>query len=177
MVILNSYILANDKKSLGSLGAIIGRDMSFDSAVPDWLEHGVESSLRDSEDDMPLVPTGVQSLQSPTPRSIASSSRPSPVVLTPTVPSPAGSFARPDKSAWTDLDKFYADTNEESEEESEDEGTDDDDDDDEQTEEEAEQTESNDKPEESSDEEEESEEESSEDDTDGIERRHGVHDT
>ncbi|KIP11063.1 hypothetical protein PHLGIDRAFT_125175 [Phlebiopsis gigantea 11061_1 CR5-6] len=172
----DTRIMANDNKSLGSLGAITGKDMIFDSVVPDWLEHGVESSLRDSEDDIPLVPTGVQSLQSPTPRSIASSSRPSPVVLTPTAPSPAGSFARPDKNAWTDLDKFYADANEESgEEESEDEEVDDDD---EETEEEAERTESNEKPEESSEEEEESEEEFEEDHANRITRQDdSVHDT
>ena len=54
--------------------------------------------------------------QSSAARSIGPSSRPSPVVLTPTGGiSPSGSFAKPEsatKAAYMDLDKFYEDTEE-----------------------------------------------------------------
>lgn len=98
--------------------------MAGDVFLPDWLEQGVESSLRDTEEDAPPAPLSLSSLQSPVPHVIASSNRASPVVLTPTGPSPAGSYSRPEtgKAPWTDLDSFYADThNEEGEEESEEE--------------------------------------------------------
>ncbi|KAI0806028.1 adaptin N terminal region-domain-containing protein [Irpex lacteus] len=106
----------DERVLLGSLGAITGKDMAGDVFLPDWLEQGVEPSLRDTEDDAP--PTSV-------PRSIASSNRATPVVLTPSGPSPAGSFSRTEtgKAAWTDLDSFYADTKEEEEEESEEESS------------------------------------------------------
>jgi AP-3 complex subunit beta len=97
--------------------------MAGDIFLPDWLEQGVESSLRDSEDETPPVPLSLSSAQGSVPRSIASSSRASPVVLTPSGPSPAGSYSRPEsgKAPWTDLDAFYADTNEREQEESEEE--------------------------------------------------------
>lgn len=94
--------------------------MASDSVLPDWLEQGVESVLRDSDDDAQPVPVSVQSLQLPVPRSIASSNRASPIVLTPSGPSPSGSYVRQDsKNSWKDLDKFYEDTNEDEEEEEE----------------------------------------------------------
>lgn len=110
---------------LGSLGAITGKDMAGDVFLPDWLEQGVEPSLRDTEDDAPPVPLSLSSAQASVPRSIASSNRATPVVLTPSGPSPAGSFSRTEtgKAAWTDLDSFYADTKEEEEEESEEESS------------------------------------------------------
>ena len=93
------------------------------SVLPDWLEQGIESSLRDSEDDVPSPAShAVTSIQSAVPRSVASSSRNTPIVLTPTVPSPAGSFGgRPEvsKGPWTDLDQFYADINTDEEQEEE----------------------------------------------------------
>ena len=140
--------------------------MALGAILPDWLEQGVESSLRDSEDDAPLVPIGVQSLQSPAPRSIASTSRASPVILTPTVPSPAGSYVRPDKTAWTDLDSFYADDGGEGEEGEEDSDEEDEDEDDE--------IGSNEELGESSYEEGSTDEESTEEDT---EMQHAGHDT
>lgn len=107
-----------EHQTVGSLGAITGKDMAGDSVFPDWLESGVDPALRDSEDDAPPPPISVQSISSAVPRSIASSNRASPIVLTPTGPSPSGSYVRTDaKNTWTDLDKFYEDTHEEDEEE------------------------------------------------------------
>ena len=107
-----------DNQTVGSLGAITGKDMAADNVLPDWLEQGVDAALRDSEDDAPPPPIAVQSLSSAGPRSIASSNLASPVVLTPTGPSPSGSYVRTDaKSTWTDLDQFYEETTEEEEEE------------------------------------------------------------
>lgn len=110
----------DENLNLGSLGAVISKDMSNDNYLPDWLEQGVESTLRDSEEDAPPAPTFISS----TPTSISfTSSRATPIVLTPTGPSPAGSFVRQDstKGPWTDLDKFYDDTNEEEEDDEEEE--------------------------------------------------------
>ena len=92
-----------------------GRWTGSDNYLPDWLEEGTESSLRDTEADMPQPP--VLTAQSSAARSISSTSaRPTPVVLTPTGGvSPAGSFSRQQESAKTaymDLDKFYEDTEE-----------------------------------------------------------------
>jgi AP-3 complex subunit beta len=100
---------------LGSLSVVTGREMLGDRILPDWLEQGTESSLRDSPDDAPrlAVPTA---LGSATPRAI--SARASPVVLTPAGGSPVPSTAR---GAWTDLDRFYDDASEEEESEDEDE--------------------------------------------------------
>lgn len=111
----------DDHAMLGSLGAITGKNMAGDVFLPDWLEQGVESSLRDTEEDAPAAPLSLSSAQTSVPRSIASSNRATPIVLTPTGPSPAGSYSRPEsgKAPWTDLDSFYADTNEEEEEEEE----------------------------------------------------------
>lgn len=76
--------------------------------LPEWLEQGTESSLRDTEDD--VQPQGLAQVTAP--RSIASTSHgPSPIVLTPTgrhSPAVTGSSPAP----WTDLDKFYADVDE-----------------------------------------------------------------
>lgn len=90
--------------------------MAMDESLPDWLEKGVESSLRDSEDDArvnaPPVPTAISSA-GPTlgQKGIATP----PIVLTPGVSTPNSTAA---KGQWTDLDSFYA---EEEEKESEDE--------------------------------------------------------
>ncbi|KAI0784468.1 adaptin N terminal region-domain-containing protein [Abortiporus biennis] len=135
---------------LGSLGAITGRHMLGESYLPDWLEEGTESSLRDTEDDTPQVPVYAQNLASAAivPRSIASSSKGSPVVLTPTgSASPAGSYVPQgsSKAPWADLDSFYADTNtDEGEEEEEEEEEDGEETEEEETEEEGEEEEEND---------------------------------
>ncbi|KAH8100165.1 adaptin N terminal region-domain-containing protein [Cristinia sonorae] len=121
---------------LASIRSITGRDTQNNLYLPDWLEQGIDPSLRETEDDAPS-PAVVTSISSATsasvPRSIAASSRNTPVVLTPTTgPSPAGSFsgkAEGGKGPWMDLDKFYEESEEgESEEEEEDEDDDDDDD-------------------------------------------------
>lgn len=82
--------------------------------LPDWLEKGVESMLRDSEDDAPPAP--------PVPTAISSAGQilrkgvPSPpVVLTPTVSRPSSRNGT--KGPWQDLDSFYAEEEEEEEEE------------------------------------------------------------
>lgn len=76
--------------------------MPMDDLLPDWLEKGVESSLRDSESDVAVVV-------------------PSAVV-------PENAETRPSsRTEATDLDSFYADPEELSEEESEDDGSEDED--------------------------------------------------
>ena len=131
------------RERLGTLGLVLGRDITHARVLPDWLEHGVESSLRHSPDDAFPTPSvtaigHVAAVAS----SSSSSSRPvfgpgsgghsTPiVVLTPAGsggPSPAGSV--PNQAGWADLDKFYASEGSEEEE--------DDDDDDEEEEEEEE---------------------------------------
>ncbi|KAH9057872.1 adaptin N terminal region-domain-containing protein [Lactarius vividus] len=122
---------------VGTLGLVLGRDVPAAHAriLPDWLEHGVESSLRDSPDDFaPSVaaPTafGHVATAAALRAGAASGGHSSPiVVLTPAGsggPSPAGSI--PNRGGWTDLDKFYASSSEEEEEEESDDDDDDDDD-------------------------------------------------
>lgn len=111
--------------SLATSSLVVGRAMTLTEDLPEWLEQGTESSLRDTEDDM--RPPGP--MQVPAPRSIASTSRGStPVILTPTgADSPAATGSSP--APWTDLDKFYADLDEPTESDDDgDEGSDDSDD-------------------------------------------------
>ncbi|KAI0366314.1 hypothetical protein BV20DRAFT_972039 [Pilatotrama ljubarskyi] len=121
----------DDHGRFGSLAAITGRWTGSDNYLPDWLEEGTESSLRDSEADVPQVPVYASQASA---RSIGPSSRASPVILTPTGgASPSGSAVRQDnsKAAYMDLDKFYEDTEETEESdqsESEEEGEEDDED-------------------------------------------------
>ena len=105
--------------------------MRMDTLLPDWLEKGVESSLRDTEDEaapaLPLASAQVLSIAGGR-RGRSGSGVVTPVVLMPSgESSPANSQIRgiggggsTSKGAWMDLDKFYADT-EEGEEESEEE--------------------------------------------------------
>lgn len=104
----------------------------MDSHLPDWLEEGIDPSLRDSENDTPQAPVYAQ-VASQSSHTMVPSSRASSVVLTPTgAPSPSGSFGQNgSKAPWSDLDKFYEDTND-GEEETESEGSDDQSSDDEQ---------------------------------------------
>lgn len=110
-----NIILFSDEQrvSLGSLGSVIGKEMGTENYLPDWLEQGVESSLRDAPEDAPPAPTSIASSASVS----FTPSRASPVILTPTGPSPSGSYVRQDsgKAPWTDLDRFYEDSNEEEE--------------------------------------------------------------
>jgi len=107
---------------LATSSLVTGRAMALAQDLPEWLEQGTESSLRDTEDDTrpPVL------MQAPTPRSIASTSHgPTPVTLTPTGGySPAATGNSP--TPWTNLDQFYADVEEAVEN---DDGTDDSDDD------------------------------------------------
>jgi AP-3 complex subunit beta len=99
--------------------------MALDQDLPEWLEQGTESSLRDTEDD--IQPPGIVQAVS---RSITSTSRgPTPIVLTPTRGhSPAATGNPP--APWTDLDQFYADVDEVAESDNDgDDGTDDGEDD------------------------------------------------
>ncbi|THH26301.1 hypothetical protein EUX98_g7887 [Antrodiella citrinella] len=145
---------------LGSIRSITNRDTYNNIYLPDWLENGIDSSLRDSADDAAPQPmAAVTSLSSvAVPRSIASSSRNTPVVLTPTGPSPAGSFSggqeATNKVGWTDLDKFYEEGSEDEEEE---------DDDDEEEEEDVEEEEEEEEEEEDASKEDAEEEEEAED--------------
>ena len=133
-----------ERERLGTLGLVLGRDVPNGRMLPDWLEHGVESSLRVSPDDgraTPAAVTAIGHVAMPgpsTPRAGIGSGGPSTpmVVLTPAAsggPSPVGSV--PNKSGWTDLDKFYAsDSEEEEEEEEEDEEEDEEESEDEESE-------------------------------------------
>ncbi|THH13958.1 hypothetical protein EUX98_g9663 [Antrodiella citrinella] len=155
---------------LGSIRSITNRDTYNNMYLPDWLENGIDSSLRDSADDAAPQPmAAVTSLSAAAvPRSIASSSRNTPVVLTPTGPSPAGSFSgrqeATNKVGWTDLDKFY-------EEGSEDEEDDDDNDEEEEEEEDAEEEE-----EEEGEEEEDGSEEDAEEEAEAEDGHSGAED-
>lgn len=108
---------------LGSLSLVTGKTMRMDSILPDWLERGVEASLRETPEDVrPVVPAVPIVLSSAQQRAKGTAS---PLALTPgSASSPIGPGARNGgtKGPWTNLDKFYEDTTEEieSEEESED---------------------------------------------------------
>lgn len=104
--------------NLGTLGAVLGKNMGGDNYLPDWLEEGVNTALRDVEEDAPMAPT-ILSLSSASSGPMSfTSSRGSPIVLTPTGPSPSGSYVPQEsgKSPWTDLDKFYEESSEEEDE-------------------------------------------------------------
>lgn len=131
------------RERLGTLGLVLGREVPHARVLPDWLEHGVESSLRHSPDDassssstpavtaIGYVAPSRAGIGVGTGTGIGTGGHSTPiVVLTPAGsdgPSPAGSV--PNRAGWTDLDKFYANDSEEEEE-------DDDDDDDEEEEDE-----------------------------------------
>ncbi|KAJ8509159.1 hypothetical protein ONZ45_g8667 [Pleurotus djamor] len=127
---------------IGSLELITEKPMHGDSILPDWLEEGIDPSLREDLDDVrsPPVPTAISShSHSASARGRPGSATASPVILTPGA-SPSGAAMRNgSKGPWTDLDDFYADTpeaeaggedeeeDEDEDEESEGEGDDDDD--------------------------------------------------
>ena len=74
---------------VGSLSRVTGKSMQMDDLLPDWLENGVESSLRDSDDDVQAVAVPV-----------------------------AVSVAVPPPTLRDDLDLFYEESEYESEEDS-----------------------------------------------------------
>ena len=132
------------RERLGTLGLVLGRDVPNERTLPDWLEHGVESSLRASPDDAPAPPAAVTAIgHVATPGAsgsraggVGSGGHSTPmVVLTPAGsggPSPVGSV--PNKSGWTDLEKFYASDSEEEDEDEEEEEDDEDESEDEESE-------------------------------------------
>lgn len=103
------------------MGAITGKDMRGDRILPFWLEQGIKSSLRDTEEDIPVVSfTAMSSAQA---QRIGSSHIASPIVLTPTEgtsPATSGMRGGGGKGPFADLDKFYADEEDEDGEEDED---------------------------------------------------------
>ncbi|KIM84396.1 hypothetical protein PILCRDRAFT_818757 [Piloderma croceum F 1598] len=103
-----ALIADEDHGMIGSMGVITGRDMRGDRHLPFWLEQGIASSLRDTEEDIPVVSfTALSSAQAQ--RSLGSSQITSPAVLTPTEGTPPGGIRGGSKGPWTDLDKFYED--------------------------------------------------------------------
>ncbi|KAJ7650429.1 adaptin N terminal region-domain-containing protein [Roridomyces roridus] len=114
---------------LGTLGLITQKPMHGDYTFPDWLERGVESSLRDTAEDAPAPPALNFSSSAPPPQrakgmppSSAAPNRNSPI----------------EGPKYMDLDKFYEDDEadeeeeedsaESEEEESEDDGSEEDED-------------------------------------------------
>jgi len=89
------------------LSAVTGKPTFTDSILPDWLEHGVESSLRNSEEDIipgPAAPSSSSVIQT-----VKKGGSP-PVILTPSTGSRPESRSGANKGQWTNLDEFYADT-------------------------------------------------------------------
>lgn len=114
--------LSEDEYALiGSLSVVLGKPIRMDSLLPDWLEKGVEPSLRDSEDDKPIAPA-VMAISSTSQRSKAMAI---PVTLTPTSASRPNSRQENTKGVFAqDLESFYADAIDSQEEESEESGKD-----------------------------------------------------
>lgn len=82
--------------------------MGLSAYLPDWLEDGIDSALRNSPDEAPTPEYPQITSQSSAPRT-AGSARGTPVVLTPTGPlSPVPQSDS--KGAFTDLERFYEDT-------------------------------------------------------------------
>lgn len=117
--------VGSDKSTVGSLSAVTGKSAFTDLILPDWLEHGVESSLRDSEEDTAPAATSLSSAV----QTLNKAGAP-PVILTPISSSRPESSSGTSKGQWTNLDDFYADTEvvqaPESEEDMDEEETDDD---------------------------------------------------
>ena len=94
----------SDKSTVGSLSAVTGKSALTDSILPDWLEHGVESSLRHSEEDIAPTAPSSSAVQ------ISNKAGAPPVILTPISTSRPESSSGTNKGQWTNLDEFYADT-------------------------------------------------------------------
>jgi len=108
----------DSKEMLGSLSVITKKPMRSDSILPDWLEQGVEPSMRDTEDDAPRPPVATALSSAPAPQQHGKVLA-SPIVLTPRMgSSPAGgSSIKNGKGPYTNLDEFYADDDNGAEEE------------------------------------------------------------
>lgn len=117
----------------GSMQLVTGKSTGLESGLrlPDWPDEGTDSSLRDVEEEYPNVPISMPGLRATNigagsasgfGSSHMSSSSVTPVVLTPTGTSPnLNQGTTSGKGAWTDLDKFYEESEEESSEEEEEE--------------------------------------------------------
>ncbi|PPQ75253.1 hypothetical protein CVT24_007431 [Panaeolus cyanescens] len=104
---------------LGSLSRVTGKSMKMDDILPDWLEKGVESKIRDTEEEKAPAPPAPMAISSTGFPGTRNSSTP-PVILTPTdVSRPSSSNGA--KGAFKDLDAFYAEDDKEEEEEEEEE--------------------------------------------------------
>ncbi|KAG5646111.1 hypothetical protein DXG03_004350 [Asterophora parasitica] len=154
----------DDGALIGSLGIVTGKPMRMDGLLPDWLESGVESSLRDVDEPAPLpAPVALSSAQ------MRAKGVASPIVLTPGGgSSPVGSQSKNgvSRGPWKDLDKFYEeaeDVEEEGDEEEDDEDEDEDEDDEDEDEEDDEDDDDGEEGEEGGQEDDESEEDGEED--------------
>jgi AP-3 complex subunit beta len=121
--------------SIGTLSSVIGKTMGGSVSLPEWLEQGVASTLRDSPFDAPAAPEVPTAISSSNVTRSNNASRVLTPVGSPMPPVPVG-------APYLNLDEFYAEDEtsdeEEEEEEEEDDDDDDDDDDDEEEEEEGE---------------------------------------
>ncbi|KIK59725.1 hypothetical protein GYMLUDRAFT_44158 [Collybiopsis luxurians FD-317 M1] len=102
-----------ENTTIGSLGIVTGKFALNDAILPDWLEEGVESSLRDSPDDAPASP-------SPLSMSSASAKPGVPVVLKSHTGHsfPAGPSSLKERKWASNLDDFFNEGAKSEEEES-----------------------------------------------------------
>jgi len=122
--------------TLGTIPLITGKEIGGDIVreFPEWPDEGTDSSFRDTEDDNPVAPFYTQPVNKfigivSQPRGTTPSSIPSPIILTPGGPSPAGSVPKPglaasaasSKPQFMDLDAFFKSDDEASSSESDDE--------------------------------------------------------
>ncbi|KIY44117.1 hypothetical protein FISHEDRAFT_67789 [Fistulina hepatica ATCC 64428] len=109
-----------DANMLGSLALVIGQERGSGFVPSDWLEEGVESSIRDSDDDKPTPAPSVLALSSEQSKYMT---RSVPDVLAPPSGSstPKSTTPATAREQWTDLDKFYAESESEEEEDDEEE--------------------------------------------------------
>ncbi|EGN98995.1 hypothetical protein SERLA73DRAFT_168569 [Serpula lacrymans var. lacrymans S7.3] len=112
-VSVNEVIPGEIHSLIGSLSLTVGKDVGSNTVLPEWLESGIDPTLRVNEDDPVLTPS-VTTARSQYPIVSANTA---PIVLTPNQStSPPGNGS---KVPWKDLDKFYEDESSEETEESE----------------------------------------------------------
>ncbi|EIW84132.1 hypothetical protein CONPUDRAFT_99952 [Coniophora puteana RWD-64-598 SS2] len=88
---------------IGSLSLVTGKDMQGDEILPEWLESGIDPSLRQVEEETTIKVEAPRAISSHRP----SNSAPTPVVLTEASAHPQ------EKKDWRNLDDFYAENEEE----------------------------------------------------------------
>ncbi|KAJ3717651.1 adaptin N terminal region-domain-containing protein [Lentinula guzmanii] len=122
----NNERTEHSNMTVGSLGIITGRSALNDTILPDWLEEGVESALRDSPDDATPPPPPVLSISSGPSNTVAP--KPNAEI------SSSSRLSAPNGQKWaSNLDDFFNEGDDDSENEESDE--DDEDDEDEEVEE------------------------------------------